>query len=153
MHLAAKRTFERNLYGQISKESYRNHRTAECLPVQKCYTKCTQQSSTKFLYSLFLQGERIWKSQWKKRRRIGNGRTQPTYHTQFAHRVDSQCPICVPPFRQTTQRQVQFNTGFSEISALRLENQAAKQPSFPAQWIDQILLIPPLRTVKETHPL
>ncbi len=35
-------------------------------------------------------------SQFKKRRRIGNGRTQATYNTPFAYGVDSQCPISAP---------------------------------------------------------
>ncbi len=32
----------------------------------------------------------------QERRRIGNGRTQATYHTPFAYGVDSRCPISVP---------------------------------------------------------
>ncbi len=86
----------------------------------------------------------------KKNRKRKHSANLP--HTVCAPSRLSLSYLC-PPLRQTTPRQVQINTGFSEISVLRLENQAAKQPSFPAQWIGQILLIPPLRTVKETHPL
>jgi hypothetical protein len=70
--------------GQISAEFHRNenHQTADL-------------NARKFLQSLFLQGERIWNSQFKKRR-IGNGRTQATYHTPIAYGVDSQYPISVP---------------------------------------------------------
>jgi hypothetical protein len=47
-----------------------------------------------------------------------------------------------PPLGQTPERQLQINTGFSEISAWSLESQAAQQPGFPARWFDQILLMP-----------
>ncbi len=42
-----------------------------------------------------------------------------------------------PPLGQTPERQLQINTGFSQISALSLESQAAQQPGFPARWFDR----------------
>jgi len=68
------------------------------------------------------------------------------------HTVCVRSPLSVSyfcsPFGETPQRQLQINTELSEISALRLENHAAQEPNFPARWIDQTLLMPPLQTVK-----
>jgi len=60
---------------------------------------------------------------------LSNQRFVP--HTVCVRSRLSACDFCVP-FDQTPERQLQINTGFSEISALSLESQSAQQPSFPS---------------------
>ncbi len=63
----------------------------------------------------------------KNRKRKDSGNLP---HTVCVMSQLSACDFCVP-FGQTPERQLQINTGFSEISALSLESQAAQQPGFP----------------------
>jgi len=101
--------------GQISAESHRNenHQTADFL------SKDLIQNARKFFHSAF-ETPNSRREEDRKRKDSGN-----LPHAVCVRSRLSACDFCAP-FGQPPERQLQINTGFSEISALSLESQAVQ---------------------------
>jgi hypothetical protein len=98
--------------------------------------KITKQQSScrKILYKMhgssFTAHLKLPIQEEKKNRKRKDSGNLP--HTVCVRSRLSACDFCVP-FGQTPERQLQINTGCSEISALSLESLAAQQPGSPAR--------------------